>query len=104
MMSRIKLDRPDDSSGVAPDSDSNEFICLYHLLRSTLRSGLYGMRASYGLYIELEEHRERNQQLSSRICLVRTSASVLVGGLCAVDLGSNGWEAGIRTPISRVRG
>src|SRR6185503_2903622 len=30
--SRTKLDRRDDSSGIAPVSDSNEFICFYYLL------------------------------------------------------------------------
>src|SRR6185295_3574452 len=30
--SRTKLDRLDVSSGVAPESDSNGFICLYYLL------------------------------------------------------------------------
>ena len=50
MMSRIKLDRPDDSTG-APESDSNEFICLYCLLCEHVE--LQGI--SYGLYIEFDE-------------------------------------------------
>src|SRR2546430_374256 len=49
MMSRIKLDRSDDSASVAAESRSNEFICLFCLL------------FRFGLYIESRNHGEKER-------------------------------------------
>ena len=60
-MSRIKLDRPDDSSGVAPESDS-ELICLWYLLCEHLEA----QSSKYGLYIGFDECREERTRTLCR--------------------------------------
>lgn len=54
MMSRIKLDRPDDSTGVAPESDSNEFICLYYLLCENFEGRAFADLPLLGIKLSLQ--------------------------------------------------
>lgn len=86
-MSRTKLDGPDDSTGAAPESLANEFICLSSLLYTSIikigvdQGSLHSVLlviCENRLYIEVEEHGEENQRFL-RLWMGAGDGQVLIG-------------------------